>query len=144
VPTNERFISVPPEALWEALADPQCYADWVVGVQEIRAADRGWPAPPARLHHTTGIGPLVIRDHTESLEARAPDLLRLRSNVRPLGTATVTLELRRHDGGTVIRLSERPHGIYTPLEWNPVFRLLTKGRNAESLRRLEEVARGRG
>ena len=143
MPTNERFMPLPPETLWEALADPASYAEWVVGVQEVRAADDGWPAPPARLHHTTGIGPLAIRDHTESLEARAPQLLRLRSYVRPLGTATVTLELRPRDGGTVVLMSERPDGIYAPLGWNPLFRLLTKARNAEALRRLEQLARAR-
>jgi hypothetical protein len=96
--------------------------------------------PPARFHHTIGVGPIKVADHTEALEARPLELLRLRAKGRPLGTATVTLELIPHDGGTVVRLSETTDGVYAPLDWNPLFRLLTKARNAESLARLEELA----
>jgi uncharacterized protein YndB with AHSA1/START domain len=143
VATIERFMPVPREAIWEALADPESYARWVVGVKAVRDADAGWPAPPGRLHHTTGIGPMTISDHTESLEARAPERLRLRSKVRPLATATVTFELHERDGGTLVRLSERPDGILAPLDWNPVFRALTRVRNAETLGRLERLALSR-
>jgi uncharacterized protein YndB with AHSA1/START domain len=140
VPTNERFMPVPPEAVWDALADPGGYAYWVVGSREVRDADPGWPAPHTRFHHTLGVGPITVRDHTEALEARPPELLRLRAKGRPLGTATVTLELIPRAAGTLVRMSERTDGIYAPLDWNPAFRLLTKGRNAESLMRLEELA----
>jgi uncharacterized protein YndB with AHSA1/START domain len=140
MPTNERFMPVPPEAVWDALADPGGYGYWVAGSKAVRDADPQWPAPGARFHHTIGVGPVVVSDHTEALEARPPELLRLRAKGRPLGTATVTLELIPRDRGTVVRISESTDGIYAPLDWNPLFRLLTKGRNAESLMRLEELA----
>jgi uncharacterized protein YndB with AHSA1/START domain len=140
MPTNERFMPVPPEAVWDALADPGGYGYWVAGSKVVRDADPQWPAPGARFHHTIGVGPVAVSDHTEALEARPPELLRLRAKGRPLGTATVTLELIPRDRGTVVRMSESTDGIYAPLDWNPLFRLLTKGRNAESLMRLEELA----
>ena len=100
VATNERFMPVPPEAVWEALADPGGYGYWVVGSKEIRDAEPDWPAPGSRFHHTSASGRSRSRDHTESLEAERPRLLRLRAKGRPLGTATVTLTLtprgRRH------------------------------------------------
>ena len=39
-------------------------------------------------------------DHTQSLEARAPGLLRMRAKARPLGTARVTMPMTPKDGGT--------------------------------------------
>ena len=138
--TNERFMLLPPEAVWDALSDPYGYGYWVVGSKTIRDADPGWPEPGSRFHHTIAFGPLRLSDHTEALEARPPELLRLRARGRPLGTATVTLVLRRHGGGTVVRLTENPDGLMRPAALNPVTHALTKVRNAESLMRLEELA----
>jgi uncharacterized protein YndB with AHSA1/START domain len=138
--TNERFMPVPPEAVWDALADAGGYAYWVVGSREIRDADPQWPAPGSRFHHTVGVGPLNISDHTESLEAQRPGLLRIRAKARPLGTAKVTLTMTPQDGGTRVRMTENPDGLTSWLTLNPLMQLLTKGRNAESLMRLEELA----
>ena len=131
---------MPPEAVWESLADPGGYGYWVVGSKEIRDADPDWPAPGSRFHHTVGFGPFTVRDHTEAREARAPELLRIRAKARPLGTALVTLTLERRDGGTLVRMTENPDGATALLTLNPVVQLLTGGRNAESLMRLEELA----
>lgn len=130
----------PPEAVWDALADPGGYGYWVVGSKTIRDADPSWPEPGSRFHHRIGVGPLTVADHTESLEARPPELLRLRAKGRPLGTATVTIELRPRDGGTAVRMTERPDGLYRALSFNPLTHAITKARNAESLMRLEELA----
>ena len=83
------------------LADPDSYAYWVVGSKRIRDADASWPAPGSRFHHTVGVGPLTVDDHTESLAADRPRRLVLRANARPLGVAKVEIELepaRRYDG----------------------------------------------
>jgi uncharacterized protein YndB with AHSA1/START domain len=137
VATNERHIAAAPEAVWGVLADPGEYGRWVVGSQRIRAADPAFPAPGTRFHHDVGIGPLRIGDHTEVVESEPPRRLRLRAKARPLGTATVAIELIREGDGTTVRLSERPDGLYAPLALNPLVHALTKLRNAESLRRLE-------
>ncbi len=138
--TNERFMQVPPEAVWAALADPSSYGYWVVGSKVIRDAEPEWPAPGSKFHHTIGAGPFKVSDHTEALEARAPELLRLRAKGRPFGTATVTMRMRRRDGGTVVRMTENPDGVTAVLSLNPLVHLATKLRNAESLMRLEELA----
>ncbi len=139
--TNERFMPVPPGAVWAALADPGGYGYWVVGSKEIRDADPGWPAPGTKIHHTVGVGPLRLQDHTEVQEAEPPRRLQLRAKGRPFGTAKITLELQPRDGGTQVSISERPDGPTAVLNLNPLVHVLTKLRNAKSLMRLEELAR---
>jgi hypothetical protein len=87
-----------------------------------------------------GLGPLKVADYTEALEAHAPRLLEMRAKSRPLGTARVKLELTPRAGGTMVEMSENPDGPTAVLTVNPLVHLLTKGRNAESLMRLEELA----
>jgi len=133
-------MPVPPVAVWDALADPGGYAYWVPGSKVIRDADPSWPEPGSRFHHTVGVGPVKVSDHTVSLEARRPELLRIRAKGRPLGTATVTLEMLPRDGGTVVRMTEEPDGPFAVMRLNPLLYVLTKSRNTESLMRLEELA----
>jgi uncharacterized protein YndB with AHSA1/START domain len=140
VATNRRFMPVPPEAVWEALADPFGYEYWVVGSKAIRDAEPGFPAPGTKFHHTIGFGPFTLNDHTEVLEAERPAMLKLRAKGRPLGTASVTLRMTPEDGGTVVEMVERPDGPYAILNVNPLLHVFTKVRNAESLMRLEELA----
>src|SRR3954453_16601341 len=140
VATNERFMAVPPEAVWDVLADPGGYSYWVVGSKLVRAAEPGWPAPGTKFHHTIGVTRLTISAPPEPPEAAPPRRLKLRAKGRPLGTATVTLELEPRGGGTLVRITEHPDGVYSPLALNPVVHLATKYRNAESLMRLEELA----
>jgi uncharacterized protein YndB with AHSA1/START domain len=138
--TNERFMPVPREAVWDVLADPSSYGYWVVGSKVIRDAEPGWPAPGSKFHHTIGFGPLKLSDHTVALETEPPHRFRLRAKGRPAGTATVTLELEPKDGGTLVTMTENPDGVFAPLALLPPLHLVTKGRNAESLMRLEELA----
>ena len=138
--TNERFMAVPPQAVWDVLADPAGYGYWVVGSKLIRDAEPGWPAPGTKFHHTIGVGPLTLSDHTVALEAEPLRRLKLRAKGRPAGTATVTMELEPRDGGTLVRITENPDGVYSVMALNPVVHVATKLRNAESLMRLEELA----
>jgi uncharacterized protein YndB with AHSA1/START domain len=138
--TNERFMAVPPEAVWDVLADPGSYGYWVVGSKVIRDADPEWPAPGSKFHHTVGLGPFTIDDHTEAIETERPHLFKLRAKGRPTGTATVTLRMEPKDGGTLVKMSENPDGVYALLALNPLVHVFTLGRNAESLMRLEELA----
>lgn len=134
-------MPVAPEAVWSVLADPETYADWVVGSQEIRDADPAWPSPGSRFHHRVGIGPLTVADHTRVVQAREPHLLKLRAHARPLGVADVTLRLVPDgDGGTLVRMDEYAAGLYALLNFNPLTHLLTRARNAQSLARLERLA----
>ena len=138
--TNTRFMPVPPSAVWDALADAGGYGYWVVGSKIIRDSDATWPAPGSKIHHTVGLGPFQFNDHTESVEAVEPHRLQLRAKVRPLGTARVTLEMTPKDGGTVVRMTENPDGVFRPLALLVPLQVLSGLRNAESLMRLEELA----
>ena len=133
-------MPVPPAAVWEALADPGGYGYWVVGSKLIRDADPSWPAAGSKFHHTIGVGPFKLDDHTESLEADPPRKLRLRAKGRPFGTAQVTMEMTPQDGGTLVEITENPDGLTAILSLNPLVHVFTKARNAESLMRLEELA----
>ena len=133
-------MPVPVDAVWDALADPDGYAYWVVGSKVIRDAEPGFPARGTKFHHTIGFGPLTLSDHTEVLDAAPPTFLKLRAKGRPIGTAQVTLRMIPKDGGTAVEIVENPDGPYRLLSFNPVLQALTKLRNAESLMRLEELA----
>jgi uncharacterized protein YndB with AHSA1/START domain len=140
VATNKRFMPVPPQAVWDVLSDPGEYGYWVVGSKVIRDADADWPAPGSKFHHTIGVGPIKLSDHTVALEAERPHRMVLRAKGRPIGTARVTLTMTPRDGGTVVHMVENPDGVYRPLALNPLVHLLTIARNSESLMRLEELA----
>jgi uncharacterized protein YndB with AHSA1/START domain len=140
VATNKRFMPVPPQAVWDVLSDPGDYGYWVVGSKVIRDADADWPAPGSKFHHTIGVGPIKLSDHTVALEAERPHRMVLRAKGRPIGTARVTLTMTPRDGGTVVHMVENPDGVYRPLALNPLVHLLTIARNSESLMRLEELA----
>jgi hypothetical protein len=44
------------------------------------------------------------------------------------------------DGGTLVRMKENPDGAVALLSFNPLVQLFVRGRNTESLMRLEELA----
>ena len=88
--TNERFMPVAPEAIFDALTDSGGYGYWVVGSKLIRDVDDNWPEPGSAFHHKVGVGPLTIDDHSTVVEAKRPSLFRLRVKGRPAGTAIVT------------------------------------------------------
>jgi uncharacterized protein YndB with AHSA1/START domain len=137
---TERLIPASPERVFAVLADPHSYAHWVVGSDTIRGADADWPAAGSRFHHRVGWGPIKINDHTEVLLVHAPERLELRAKARPLGTARVSLRLERCGAGTLVTMAEDAGDRLTRLLFNPLTHLLVRGRNEESLRRLEELA----
>lgn len=140
---NEHLIQAPPETVFGVLADPRSYAYWVVGSEEIRDADRGWPTPGSRFHHTVKVGPLRLKDHSEVEEIRPGQFLQLKVQGRPLGTVRVKIALERVDRGTRVTMIENPANTATALMFNPLTHLLVRGRNVRSLDRLAELAEGR-
>ncbi len=143
MPHNSCRIAAPPRRVFAVLADPRSYAYWVVGSNRIREADPDWPAVGSAFHHTVGLGPLKVNDHTVVEAVDPPRMIRLLAKARPLGTARVTLELRRDGRGTVVTMTERPGDLATALLLNPLTRLLVRGRNQWSLERLKDLVEGR-
>jgi len=140
VARNEIHVDAPPEAVFGVLSDPMAYGYWVAGSKEVRDADPEWPLPGSRFHHTVGFGPLAVSDHTTCLRSESPRVLELRTKARPLGTASVRLDLVPEGTGTRVRLREDAGDALTAFVFNPLTHLLVRGRNEESLRRLAELA----
>ena len=93
----------------------------------------------ARTERLIGASPERI---FEVLVVEAPHRLDLKAKARPLGTAIVSLRLQRRGGGTLVTMIEDAGDPLTRLVFNPLTHLLVRGRNAESLRPLGELAVG--
>jgi uncharacterized protein YndB with AHSA1/START domain len=141
VAVNEIDIDAPPEQVFAVLADAGRYSDWVLGAVEVRGSDAEWPSAGSALHHSTGIGPLTLKDDTRVLEAEPPTRLVLLASTEPLGAMRVTLELEERTAGTthVVMTEEPASGLLDRLE-NPLTHWLVGGRNIVSLHKLKGIA----
>jgi uncharacterized protein YndB with AHSA1/START domain len=141
VADNCRVIRTSPRRVFAVLADGWSYASWVVGAAHIRDVDEGWPAVGTRVHHQVGPWPLQIKDQT-TVRAMEPDrLIELDAHAWPLGAATVRLELEPvGSDGTRVVMSETLSSGAGRLIPGQVERLFLTPRNAEALRRLDDLA----
>jgi Polyketide cyclase / dehydrase and lipid transport len=137
----ERVIPATPERIFTVLADGWTYSDWVVGAAHIRDVDWRWPDPGTRLHHKSGIWPVLLNDKTEVVVSDRPRELVLRAHLWPWGefTIIVTLEPLGEDR-TKVRLQE--DFAAGPLHWfrNKANDLTLHYRNKEALLRLSDLA----
>lgn len=141
---TETETTATPQDVWDVLMDPDSYGHWVVGSSHIRAVDPDWPQPGSRFHHSVGIPPLTLSDHTTVVEIEPPARLVLTAKARPLGTARVEMLLRPTAAGTHITMLEDPgDSLSRPLLGNPLSQRLIAKRNEESLRRLRRLAEER-
>jgi NAD(P)-dependent dehydrogenase (short-subunit alcohol dehydrogenase family)/uncharacterized protein YndB with AHSA1/START domain len=141
--SNRVHIHARPEEVFAVLSDPECYPHWVVGAAGIRDQDEEFPAVGSRFHHKVGSWPVGVKDHTEVLEVEPPRRLVLKAKARPLGTATISLELAGSQGGTELRMEEVPGDRLTSLViGNPVADPALRIRNAEALTRLKRLVEG--
>ncbi len=114
---NEITVGAPPLVVWQVLADPPSYEEWVVGNKAIRDYDPNWPAPGTEFHHKVGFGPLAVKDKTVSLEAEAPRRLVMNVRALPVGHGIVTFELAEAGSGTLVRMHECAAGGPMKLAW---------------------------
>jgi len=136
-------VSAPPERVFDVLADPFTYAQWVVGCKEIRRVDGDWPEPGATFHHSVGLGPITVKDSTSVVECEPQRRLVLRARARPTGVARVELELAARNGGTEVVITERPIEGPPATLHNPLQDWLIDRRNREGLARLKRLAERR-
>lgn len=140
---NRVHIDASPEDVFAYLADPECYPRWVVGAAGIRDSDPEFPALGSRFHHKVGSWPVGLKDHTEVTEVEPPRRLVLKAKARPLGTATIAIDLTASAGGTELRMEETPGDRLTSLAiGNPVADTVLRVRNAEALSRLKKLVEG--
>jgi len=130
-------VDVPPAAVWEVLADPRLYGNWVVGASATRAVEGSWPEVGAVLHHTQM---LLIRDSTSVLLSEPERRLVLEARARPLVVARVDVRLEPRDGGTNIVLEEDTVGWIGRLLPRPFTEPALHARNAIAARRLKRLA----
>lgn len=135
---NDTFVGVPPEAVFDRLAEGWSFARWVAGTEEVRRVEADWPAVGSSIQPTVGLGPLRSRGRTTVEEATPPWHLRLKADAGFLGTADVELQLAPEGRGTRVTLVEEPTNPLAKL--HPLVHLLLRLRNVESLRRLKELA----
>jgi len=135
VSENTVEIAAPRTRVFEVLADPDAYAEWVVGADRIRAADDGWPAPTNRVYHSTGAGPVHVDDSTEVVECEPPERLVLLARLGPLGTFRVELVLAERGDATEVTMWEKPVDGISRFA-GPVGDAVGTLRNSLSLRKL--------
>jgi NAD(P)-dependent dehydrogenase (short-subunit alcohol dehydrogenase family)/uncharacterized protein YndB with AHSA1/START domain len=140
---NRVHIDATPEEVFAVLADPECYPEWVVGAAGLRDADAEFPAVGSRFHHKVGSWPVGLKDHTEVMEVEPPHRIVLKAKARPLGTATIAIDLEKSAGGTELAMEEVPGDRLTSLvAGNPVADQALRVRNAEALSRLKRLVEG--
>lgn len=140
---NRVHIHASPEEVFAVLSEARRYPEWVVGAAGIRGEDEEFPAVGSRFHHKVGSWPVGLKDYTEVLEIEPPTRLLLKAKARPLGTATIELELRESAGGTELLMEEVPGDRLTSLvASNSLADSVLRVRNAEALTRLKRLVEG--
>jgi uncharacterized protein YndB with AHSA1/START domain len=143
VSVNTRVVAATPDDVWKVLADGWLYPLWVVGATRMRDVDDNWPEKGSRIHHSVGVWPLLINDHTEVLEVVPGRSITLRARAWPVGEAKVDIRLSDVGSQTEVVIEEDAiagPGVLVP---EPFKGLSLKWRNVETLRRLAFIAEGR-
>jgi uncharacterized protein YndB with AHSA1/START domain len=143
VSINRRMVAATPDDVWNVLADGWLYPLWVVGATRIRDVEENWPQQGSRIHHSVGVWPLLINDHTEVLDAVPGRSIKLRARGWPIGEAEVDIRLSDVGAQTEVVIEEDAvagPGVLVP---EPFKGLTLKWRNVETLRRLAFIVEGR-
>jgi uncharacterized protein YndB with AHSA1/START domain len=143
VSVNTRVVAATPDDVWKVLADGWLYPLWVVGATRMRDVDDNWPEKGSRIHHSVGVWPLLINDHTEVLDVMPGRSISLRARAWPVGEAKVDIHLSDVGARTEVTIEEDATagpGVLVP---EPFKGLTLAWRNTETLRRLAFIAEGR-
>ncbi|MEA2283281.1 MAG: hypothetical protein QOK21_3888 [Solirubrobacteraceae bacterium] len=134
---NEIHIDAPIATVFDVLADPRFFANWVVGASSVRGVEGEWPAVGSTLHHSQQ---LVLRDTTQVKLVDPPRRLLLEARARPLAVAEVDIGLEPDGDGTRLVLVERATGAiagaFPELLTDPLIHI----RNRASVARLKRLA----
>ena len=134
---NNIYVDASPESVYDVLADPRHYANWVMAASATRRFEGRWPEHGSVLHHTQL---LLINDTTEVLQTERPGRLVLDARARPLVVSHVDIRVQPESGGSRVVLEEHPTGGLIAAVPRRLSDMLLHARNAESLRRLKWLA----
>jgi uncharacterized protein YndB with AHSA1/START domain len=142
MPLHNVLIPASPAAVWDVLADPYSYSDWVVGTRDISSADLSWPAVSSVLRYQAGIGPLRFEGHSIVRDVNPPCHLELEADAG-LMAARVSMSVKPWGDGALAIVEE--HWIRGPsvLLDNPLIDLALNIRNRWMVRNLASVVERR-
>jgi uncharacterized protein YndB with AHSA1/START domain len=133
---NTIHVDAPPEAVFEVLADPRLYGNWVVGASTTRRVDGHWPEVGSVLHHSQM---MLIHDTTTVRECEPGRRIVLEARARPVVIANVAVSLEPNGDGTRIVLEETVMGGLAGALPTAVTDALIHVRNSEAVRRLKRL-----
>jgi uncharacterized protein YndB with AHSA1/START domain len=137
---NETHVAASPEAVWDVLADPYAYPEWVVGTDRTVDADADWPQPDSKFQVHIALG---YKDFTHSREIDPPRRIVLDAAGGPMGAFKITILLKPEGDGTHVTLIEEPTGPLKYLNLFPPVHYGIKFRNVESLKRFKRLVETR-
>lgn len=139
-----RLVEADPDQVFAVLADGWLYPLWVVGASHMRGVDERWPGVGSRIRHSVGPWPLDVEDATEVVAVQPGRMLEFDARVWPTGGARVRLTLEPAGSGrtrvTMGEVFDRGPVREIP---SAVQATMIRPRNAESLRRLADIAEHR-
>ena len=106
---RHQLVERSPEQVWQVLAEPGRYSDWVVGVADSEPSGQTWPQVGAALTYKVSFGPWTGKGRTVVRRSQRPELLELEAHSGPLGTARIAIEIRAWgDGESLVIVDEHP------------------------------------
>jgi len=139
---NQIDIAAAPDVVFDVLADPRTYPEWLVGAQVITSVDDEWPERGAQFHHRIGLGPLRVAGSTTVRNVDPPDTLELAAGMGPFGEVAVRFVVTASPDGSTVEVEEVPRQGLARGAWrvmSTVTNLALWGRNAASLSQLKDV-----
>ncbi len=136
---DEIHVRTPPERVFAVLSDRRKYGEWVVGTDTTHPSEGDWPEPGSMLCYTTA-GPVKLSNRTVVLKADAPRRLELRAKAGPLPDVDITIDVLPENGGTLVRMHERPTSGVVNVLTGPLGHFALSRRNQAALDRLRRIA----
>jgi hypothetical protein len=135
-----RIFNCTPDKVFDVLSDGWSYATWVVGAARIRGVDEGFPAPGTKVHHSVGLWPVLLSDHTEVEAFDPPREALLLARAWPAGEARVRITCEPLGAQTKVTMAE--HVVSGPARVvpRPLEDAMLHFRNHEALLRLGYLA----
>jgi len=125
--------------VFNTIADPRTYPDWLVGAQRIRHVDKAFPEPGSRFDHSVGpTEEVTVDDDTKAIAVQGHRRLVLEVHAGPLQGEVEFKLKKRGDDATEICLRERAIGS-PAVVLTPLMRPVLAARNHASLRKLKEL-----